>query len=337
MPKVSIALPVYNGDNFVCDAIESILGQSFQDFELIITDNASTDRSGEICMGYAARDPRIRYVRNNKNIGAAANFNLAFSLARGKYFKWAAHDDVLHRDFLAACVGVLDRDPSVVLCFSRIVKIDSNGQLAGTYEYDNELAFDSDSPHHRFREFMDMRHWCVAVFGLFRTDPLRGSPLIANYVGSDRCLVAELALVGRVCRLPEFLFFRRDHPGSSVIMIKDLQKQWEWYDPSKAGKVCFPHWRFGLEFTRSVRKTPASLQRLLCYLHIASWYWKYASLLRQDLLGVARHTLRNTHLGRFLDPWLFLDLKMAARDILAHSEIGRILLVTRRQILRRLR
>jgi len=361
MPKVSIALPIYNGENFVCDAIESILGQSFQDFELIISDNASTDRSGEICKGYAAREPRIRYVRNDTNIGAAANFNLAFSLARGEYFKWAAHDDVLHSDFLAACVDVLDRDPSVVLCFSRIVNIDSSGRPAGTYEFDNELAFNSDSTHRRFREFMDMRHWCIAVFGLFRTDALRNTQLIDNYVGSDRTLVAELSLVGGVCRLPEFLFFRRDHPGSSVVTIRDPQERWGWFDPSKAGKVCFPHWRFGREFIRSVRKTqPGFVQRLLCYFHIAGWYWKYSSLLRRDLLGAARHTLRKTRLGRLLDPWLFvditaafreqlrrtaagsmldrvlfLDLKMAARDILARSETGRSLLAARRHILRR--
>jgi len=121
-PKVSIGLPVYNGENYLRNALESILDQTFRDFEVIISDNASTDRTGEICREYAAKDPRIRYCRNDRNLGAAGNFNRAFELSSGEYFKWAAHDDVIERDFLSSCVSVLDEDPSVVACFAMTSK-----------------------------------------------------------------------------------------------------------------------------------------------------------------------------------------------------------------------
>src|SRR5260370_42097820 len=92
-PKVSIGFPVYNGENYVANALTRLLEQDFQDFELVICDNASTDRTQEIRLAFAHQDDRIRYFRNDRNIGLAANHARTFQLANGKYFKWAAHDD----------------------------------------------------------------------------------------------------------------------------------------------------------------------------------------------------------------------------------------------------
>ena len=94
-PRVSIGLPVYNGDNYLAETLDSILAQTFTDFELIISDNGSTDRTEAICRRYAAQDHRVRYVRNPSNLGAARNYKRAFELARGEYFKWNGHDDPL--------------------------------------------------------------------------------------------------------------------------------------------------------------------------------------------------------------------------------------------------
>jgi hypothetical protein len=127
-PRVSIGLPVYNGERFLRDALDSLLSQSFEDFELLIADNASTDGTEEICRSYAAGDPRIRYIRNRVSYGAIANFNTVFRLTTGRYFKWAAYDDVCAPEFLARCVGVLDDDPSVVLACSRFAGIDEDGR-----------------------------------------------------------------------------------------------------------------------------------------------------------------------------------------------------------------
>lgn len=132
-PCVSIGLAVYNGEKYLKKALDSIIRQSFSDFELIISDNSSTDSTQRICEQYVSQDERIRYYRNNKNIGAPRNFNRTLEFASGKYFKWAASDDVLASDFLRKCVAILDKDTSVVLCHSITGRIDENGDLLGFY------------------------------------------------------------------------------------------------------------------------------------------------------------------------------------------------------------
>jgi glycosyltransferase involved in cell wall biosynthesis len=111
MPQVSVGLPVYNGERFVADALASILAQTWQDLEVIVCDNASTDRTREICEAFAARDPRVRYYRNERNLGASPNWNRAFELSRGELFKWAAHDDVLCPTYIERAVAALMRSP----------------------------------------------------------------------------------------------------------------------------------------------------------------------------------------------------------------------------------
>ncbi|MDH3692420.1 MAG: glycosyltransferase, partial [Gammaproteobacteria bacterium] len=128
-PRVSIALPVYEGEALVGRAIETTLAQSFEDFELIISDNASTDGTEDICRSYAAQDQRVSYHRNQTNIGASRNFNRAFELCSGHYFKWQAHDDEVAPNFLERCVEVLDEDASVVSAFSRMSVIDEQGAI----------------------------------------------------------------------------------------------------------------------------------------------------------------------------------------------------------------
>ncbi len=116
LPLLSVGMPVYNGQNYLAFTIEAILSQSFTDFELIISDNGSTDETEAICRAYAAQDARIRYERVEENLGAAYNFNRVFELARGRYFKWAAHDDYFTADYFERCIQVLEQNPAVVLC-----------------------------------------------------------------------------------------------------------------------------------------------------------------------------------------------------------------------------
>src|SRR5680860_1035425 len=125
--KVSVGMPVYNGEKYVGAALECLLSQTLTDFELIISDNASTDRTESICRSYAARDSRVRYFRNEQNTGGTANFNRVLELASSEYFKWACHDDLHAPTYLEQCAGILDRNPSFVLCHSKTRHIDSNG------------------------------------------------------------------------------------------------------------------------------------------------------------------------------------------------------------------
>ena len=122
-PRVSVGLPVFNGERYLARAIESVLRQDFADFELVVSDNASTDRTGEICEEYARRDARVRYVRNPRNLGAGPNYDRCFRLARGEYFKWAAHDDRLAPDYLSQTGAALDAAPDAVLCTTATAEI----------------------------------------------------------------------------------------------------------------------------------------------------------------------------------------------------------------------
>ena len=174
-PVVSIGLPVFNGENYLACAIESILAQSFTDFELIISDNASTDDgTSDICRTYAARDARVRHVRNPRNIGAAANFNSALAQAAGRYCKWMAHDDVLAPDFLATSLTTLQAQPDAVLCYSAADIIDRHGGLMFTD--DSRLpGTERPRPSDRFAEAVINQHMCFPIFALIRAEALRTS------------------------------------------------------------------------------------------------------------------------------------------------------------------
>jgi glycosyltransferase involved in cell wall biosynthesis len=126
-PRVSFGMPVYNGAKTIASALESILGQTFADFEVIISDNASTDATSGIAQDFCKADRRIQYFRNERNLGAHPNFNRAFTLSRGEYFKWAAHDDVIASDYLEKCVRVLDEDSTFVMCCSYGMYVDVDG------------------------------------------------------------------------------------------------------------------------------------------------------------------------------------------------------------------
>ena len=139
-PKLSIGLPVYNGEKYVAESLEALLGQSFTDFELIISDNASTDSTGDICRRYEKQDSRVRYFRQPRNIGLAPNHNFVVEQARGELFKWASNDDLYTRDLLERCIDVLDKYPDVVLAHSWTAKVDDSGTLTKALEYQLDTA-----------------------------------------------------------------------------------------------------------------------------------------------------------------------------------------------------
>jgi glycosyltransferase involved in cell wall biosynthesis len=269
-PLVSIGLPVYNGENFIERAVESILGQTYSNIEVIIRDNASQDRTAEMCSRLAAQDSRVIYSRNETNIGAARNYNAVFNSARGEYFKWAAHDDVLAPTFVERAVDVLSNNPDVVLCSARTRRIGDDGQITGSYPSD--AAWAGWSAPDRFRSLVLTPHACVAVFGLIRRTALLGTPLIAPYVSSDRVLLAELGLRGRIVEIDEDLFFRRDHAGSSLRAYPDHRARVVWFDPSRSVRFSFPEWNPLLGYAAAVHRAPVRWkERLRCYLTLAGW------------------------------------------------------------------
>lgn len=268
IPRVSVGLPVWNGEKYLGLALDSILQQDYTDFELIISDNASTDATQNICREYAAKDPRIRYYRNDKNIGASGNFNRVFELAQGEFFHWAAHDDVNLPGLLRRCIEVIDQAPAtVVLVAPKSETVDENGNITDIHV--ESLDTRRPRPHHRMQDVLRKVFWATALFGLFRTDALRRTHLIQPFFAADNVLLVEIALIGEIWELPETLFQRRLHSGMSTSANqhwRDLQK---WFDPSQKGLKRFvpPTPRLGLEFVRVI--TSAQLpprERLLCFL-----------------------------------------------------------------------
>ena|SRR2546425_4629026 len=271
-PRVSIGLPVFNGEHLLRHAVESLLAQTYTDFELIISDNGSTDGTEAICRAYAAQDHRVRYHRSEQNRGAVWNFNQVFELSRAEYFKWAAHDDVCASNYVELCVEVLDRDPSVVLCYAETILIDEHGKQLGPY-VDRCNNSNSPVPHERFRDLIQNLGLSNPMFGLVRASALRMTPVIANYIGSDMVLLAELALLGRFHRLPGYLFFRRDHPQKSDRANPTLEKLAVWYRPeNKGGWTQLRNSRLFLEYLASINRVRVGAgQKALSYLHMGTW------------------------------------------------------------------
>lgn len=295
-PLVSIGLPVYNGENFIEAAIESILNQSFTDFELIISDNASTDRTAAICRGYAERDRRVRLHRNERNLGSAPNFNRTFELASGKYFKWMAHDDVLAPDFLAEEVAALEADPGAVLCYSALDIIDERGEVVAVDDDRLPGLEDGGSPSRRFAWAILPQHRCFQVFGLIRAEALRATSLMPSRTTGDRALIVELALRGPFVYVAKPLFGNRDHPQRYIRAVElSPEAVAAWWDTRRAGEFIPHYWTLYKDYWRMVaHHVPSPRERLRCYGYLLYW------------LTINRHLVRLlVDLVSMIDPRIF--------------------------------
>lgn len=281
---MSIGLPVYNGEAYLEKSIQSLLAQTHRDFELVISDNHSSDRTHEICKSFARADRRVRYVRNPENLGAAENYNRVFRESSGRFFKWAAHDDLCAPEFLARCVAVLEADSSVVLCYPRTSFIDGQGNVTGLYEETDD--FTSERPSARLHTWLFGRSgpWCNAVFGVVRSDVLRRTPLIGKYISSDVILLGELLMRGPAVRIPEMLFYRRDHAGRSVKAHPGEDERAAWFDAASAGKTHLPAWRWLRGYASAVRRVPMSVsEKRRCGTLVARWALMYRGKLKDEL------------------------------------------------------
>jgi len=270
VPKLSIGLPVYNGERYLPAALASLVNQTFKDYELIIQDNASSDRTQEMCEAFVATDRRIRYQRNPANLGAAANYNLCLQQARGTYFKWAAHDDVCQPEFLQACIEALDNDPALVLCHSKSEAIDHQGKKLGIY--DREPQAMEDQCWQRFAHMILEPHYCIPVFGVMRRNVLEKTIRHGDWVGADRNLLAELALHGKVKLVSEVLFQRRHHPDSSISKFRDERLRGAWFRDQADKKRTYPTWRRLREYWAAIGRVELNAyERMACRLTLLRW------------------------------------------------------------------
>lgn len=273
VPRLSIGLPVYNGEQYLSESLDALLGQSYEDYELIISDNASTDGTEDICRRYLAKDPRIRYVRQPRNIGCAPNHNFVFQQARGELFQWASHDDLYGRDLLLRCVEALDEHPHVVLAHAWTAMIDGAGNVTQAVDY--PLATDSLRAPERFHSML------FAVGGdddngVIRADVLRRTPLLDSYHHADRTIVAEIGLHGPFYHVPDWLYFRRDHPARAERACPTKRSRCANLDPRRADRLRHPTIRLLAEYVwgyvEAIRRAPLSAaDRRQCYRYLAQW------------------------------------------------------------------
>lgn len=255
-PTLSIGLPVFNGEQFLHAAVGSLLSQTFTDFELVISDNCSTDRTAEICQELAAQDERIRYHRNEENIGAARNFNKVVSLSKGRYFAWANHDDIWEPHYFEKCVEALEAADDIVLAYTQSTVIDQNGDIIATSVSD--LQLDAPRPSSRVQRYLELQDslqdgqatpdpsinglW-VPVYGVIRREVLEQTALIGSYIASDTVLLEELLAHGPFRELDEVLFQKRVHANSSTHAHGPDEDRIYWFTGTRGQKFLFPKLR----------------------------------------------------------------------------------------------
>jgi glycosyltransferase involved in cell wall biosynthesis len=206
-PLVSIGVPVYNGAHFLARSLESLLAQTYPHLEIIICDNASTDATSAIGVEFSTRDSRVRYVRNDANIGANPNFLKALALASGKYFTWTAADDVRPPDSIEACVRALEASPDAVMAHGPIA-LELPRENNRTARVDNRVDMTSDRPSRRVRQFTSEIMHNACMFGLHRRDVL--SSVECGYrVGWDFLVCLQMSQRGPVAWVaPPIIVYR---------------------------------------------------------------------------------------------------------------------------------
>jgi glycosyltransferase involved in cell wall biosynthesis len=289
-PRVSIGMPVYNREKYVAASIEAHLNQTYGDFELILTDNCSTDRSQEICRDYAAKDSRIRYYQNPRNLGAAGNYRRCFELATGEFFRWTPSDDLVSLNLLERAVHILDEDPSVFVAYPRTKLIDAEGNITG--DFDEHLHLMDERASKRWIGVQQNIRLGNLHYGLNRADKFRKTGLMRNYNGGDFPLIAEMALYGKFYEIPDAFFYRRMHEEASSAM-KNSADIMAFYDPKKRAKLFLYNWVHLGANLNSVRRAPISIKEKLKIVgfQARSLVWSRREYLR-ELAGAVTYTVR---------------------------------------------
>lgn len=246
---VAVGMPVYNSARWLPATIESILAQTFRDFVLIISDNASTDATADICARFAAQDPRIRYFRQNENVGVFRNYDTVFELSSSEYFKWASSNDYCHPKFLERCISVLNARPDAALVYPKTLLFEDDRDAATPY--DDNLDIQDEEPATRFIRVLEQIKLNNVMNGVIRSSVLARTSLNRPHAASDLVLVAEIALQGKLVEVPWPLFYRR-MTAETVTALQSKSRRAEFF-PSDVVK--FPRWKLELAFLRVVRNS----------------------------------------------------------------------------------
>jgi glycosyltransferase involved in cell wall biosynthesis len=265
-PRVFVGLPVYNGARFLARALNSLLAQTYGDFVLLISDNASSDATQAICEHYAESDSRVCYVRQPFNIGAPRNWNFVANQADGEYFKWATANDECSPEFIEQCVRILDADPSAVLCQGKTFLVDEETDAREPYGFDLELA--DPRPSQRLKDLVIKLALNNGQSGLIRLASLRRTGLDRPYPGGDIPLMAELALLGKFIVVQDVFLYRRMGPSTFSRLLRTDQMQ-SFYGKSSSRSLSGAQWRQHLAILWAALRLTNGWQETLAATNIA--------------------------------------------------------------------
>jgi len=289
--KVIVGLPVYNGQKYLGAAIESHLSQSFGDFDLVISDNGSTDATPEICGNYARKDKRIKYLRSPENRGILWNHRRVFEAIESpnQYFRWAGADDIMEPGLLQAMVEVLNARPEVEAVVPDTKNIDDHGEIIGSMS--RTLDLQSSDVFERAHAVLVANYQHVIAYGLLRASTLRLMRTRPDYIGWDPVFVWELALRGQMVQSAGPALLRRFHTGS-ISRVKTGKEMRKWVEPNSKAGMNFPHWTWAYERARALIASPLSTRdrlRIGLFLTRAT-LWQRGALVR-DVIQAARRAL----------------------------------------------
>jgi glycosyltransferase involved in cell wall biosynthesis len=267
---LTIGLPVFNGQNYLESALESLKKQSFKNFKVVVSDNCSTDDSVKIAQSYVNDDSRFTLIKHKENIGGAGNFNSVFKECTTPFFKWMAHDDILHINYLEKCMALATMsDESFVMFDSYANKIDHDGNFIGSYL--KEIKLSANSASGRFYRIL-WADYFSEIFAIIRTSSIKQSRMHLNKLGSDRHFVSEILLNGGIKYVPEELFHRRHHDQSYCNAIEDNSAKLAWWDPKAKQSGTPPGITKLMDFHISISRSKITFeQKLKCYLHLLHW------------------------------------------------------------------
>jgi glycosyltransferase involved in cell wall biosynthesis len=291
--SISIGLPVFNGETYLRDALEATLGQTYGDFELIISDNASTDRSLAICEEYARSDDRIRVIRQPRNCGVNANHQIVFRESKGDFFRWANADDIPSPDLLKHAVETLHQDRALVAYIPDTINLDGSGNPLK--HFPRNLNLRSENPVERVQAVLTRNYQMVFDQGLIRRSTLTATTCRWDYFGWDFILLLDLALRGQLANIEGPILQRRMHNDSAAHATRKVSEVREWVDPSIRSKILLPHWKWVWERIRSVLHSQLDSTEKIAIMRLVmrhAWCTRYA--LKRDVVMAMQLLLGRT-------------------------------------------
>lgn len=265
----SIGIPVYQGEDFLSETLDSVLAQDYENLEIVISDNASTDATVAIVEAKCRGLSKVRLIRQTANVGAAENYNVVFREALGEYFAWNAHDDISSPDFVSSAVAALEEEPTAAVAYGLPFWVDAEGEKLRPIPVPPGVA--DPSPAKRFRSAA-RGHPAALVFGMYRSHFVGRGHLHEAFTGSDRNFVAEMMLYGPAVAAGDAEFYLREHENRSVRRLnradgkRMAHRREGWYSPSRARRIVFPSWRRLRGYARAIISAPLTQrQRVSCF------------------------------------------------------------------------